>query len=161
MAKKKKGDFDYIWSDRKRTFLGLPWTFTTYFLTDTKFITRTGLLSLSEDELDLYKVTDKKLVLPFWQRLVGCGTIMIYVRDTDTPIKEVHCVKKPREVLAQLDKAIEGQRDRYGTRGRDLYAIQGGRGMAHHHHDDDDCDDCHYDHDDDGFDGGFDGGHHR
>ena len=155
MAKKKKGAFDYIWTDRKRTIFGLPWTFTTYFLTDTKFITRTGWLSLSEDELDLYKVTDKKLVLPFWQRLVGCGTIMIYVRDTDTPIKEVHCVKHPREVLAKLDKAIEGQRDRYGTRGRDLYAIQGGAGMPHHHHDPDDFDGGYDD------DGDFDGGHHH
>ena len=126
----KKEAFDYLWRDRKRSIFGLPWTFTTYFLTETKLITRTGFLSLAEDELDLYKVTDKKLMLPFWQRLVGCGTIMVYVRDTDTPIKEVHCVKKPREVLALLDKAIEAQRDRYGTRGRDLYSIQGG----HHHH---------------------------
>ena len=153
MAKKKKGAIEYIWSDRKRTIFGLPWTFTTYFLTETKFITRTGLLSLSEDELDLYKVTDKKLVLPFWQRLVGCGTIMIYVRDTDTPIKEVHCVKHPRDVLAQLDKAIEGQRDRYGTRGRDLYAIQGGHGVPHHHADNDDYDDR--------YDDNYDGDHHH
>ena len=141
----KKEAFEYLWRDKKRSIFGLPWTFTTYFLTETKFITRTGLLSLAEDELDLYKVTDKKLMLPFWQRIVGCGTIMIYVRDTDTPIKEVKCVKKPREVLALLDKAIEGQRDRYGTRGRDLYAIQGGAGH-YHHHDPDDPDD----YDDDG-----------
>ena len=145
MAKKK--DFDYIWRDRKRTFFGLPWSFTTYFLTETKFITRTGWLSLAEDELDLYKVTDKKLKLPFWQRLVGCGTIMVYVRDTDTPIKEIHCVKKPREVLKLLDEAIEKQRDRYGTRGRDLYSIQGG----HHHHDHPDPGNDDYD--DDDFDG--------
>ena len=150
---KKKEPFTYIWRDRKRTIFGLPWTLTTYFLTETKFVTRTGLLSLSEDELDLYKVTDKKLVLPFWQRLVGCGTIIIYVRDTDTPQKEVRCVKKPREVLKLLDQQIEAQRDRYNTRGRDLYAIQGGMGMGHHPHpndfDDDgdpDCD-CGCDHD--------------
>ena len=144
MSKKKKEPFEYIWRDRKRTIFGLPWTLTTYFLTETKFVTRTGMLSLSEDELDLYKVTDKKLVLPFWQRIIGCGTIMIYVRDTDTPIKEVKCVKKPREVLALLDKQIEGQRDRYNTRGRDLYAIQNGMGHAPHHHDmpDDGADDC-------------------
>ena len=150
MAKQK--EFDYIWRDRKRTIFGLPWTFTTYFLTDTKFITRTGWLSLSEDELDLYKVTDKKLVLPFWQRIIGCGTIMIYVRDTDTPIKEVHCVKKPREALALLDRAIEKQRDRYGTRGRDLYAIQGG----HHYHDHaapDDVDDDGENYDDEDYEG--------
>ena len=147
----KKEPFTYIWRDRKRTIFGLPWTLTTYFLTDTKFITRTGLFSLAEDELDLYKVTDKKLVLPFWQRIVGCGTIIIYVRDTDTPQKEVRCVKKPREVLKKLDQQIEAQRDRYNTRGRDLYAIQGGMGHHPHPHDfdsdgDPDCDcGCHQD----------------
>ena len=41
-AMSKKNEIKAIWSDRKRTFLGLPWTFTKYFLTETKFITRTG-----------------------------------------------------------------------------------------------------------------------
>lgn len=145
----KKEAFKYIWRDRKRTFLGLPWSFTVYFLTESKFVTRTGFFNLSEDELDLYKVTDKKLVLPFWQRIVGCGTIVIYVRDTDTPQKEVRCIKKPREVLAMLDRQIDAQRDRYNTRGRDLYAAQMG-GMPPHpmHHPDEfdpDGDDMHGD----------------
>ena len=140
-----KNDIENIWSDRKHTLFGLPWSFTKYFLTETKFITRVGLLSLDEDEFDLYKVTDKKLLLPFWQRIVGCGSILIHVRDIDTPTKEIHCVKHPREVLAMLDKQIEEQRDRYSTRGRDLYA-SGGRPHHHsdHDYDDDDCEcGCH------------------
>ena len=134
----KKNEINYIWQDRKRTIFGLPWTFTRYFLTETKFITRTGFFNLDEDELDLYKVTDKKLKLPFWQRIVGCGTVIIYVRDTDTPEKEVHCIKDPRGFLATLDKQINAERDRYNTRGRDLYAITGGVGGHGHamHHDD-------------------------
>lgn len=141
-----KSGFEYIWSDKKRTLFGLPWSFTRYFLTENKFVTRTGMLSLSEDEFDLYKVTDKKLLLPFWQRIFGCGSILIYVRsDTDTPEKEIHCIKNPRGVLEMLDKQIDSQRDRYSTRGRDLY----GGGIRPHHmaHDmdgdcdcDDDCD---------------------
>lgn len=120
---------NYIWCDRKRTIFGLPWTFTKYFLTQNKFVTRTGLLSLSEDEFDLYKVTDKKLLLPFWQRIVGCGSIELHVRgDQDTPVKLIRCIKQPREVLALLDKQIEAQRDRYQTRGRDLYG-----GERHYH----------------------------
>lgn len=138
----KKDAISYLWRDRKRTIFGLPWSFTVYFLTETKFITRTGFFSLDEDELDLYKVTDKKLKLPFWQRIFGCGTILLYVRDTDTPTKEIHCVKRPREVLAKIDAQIEVQRDRYGTRGRDLYAAMGGH-MPLHHHDDDFYDDHH------------------
>ncbi len=142
MSKKKdKAAFDYIWRDRKRTFLGLPWSFTTYFLTETKFVTRTGFFNLDEDELDLYKVTDKKLKLPFWQRLVGCGTIIVFVRDYDTPEKEIRCIKNPRKVLQMLDKQINAERDRYNTRGRDLYAAMGG--MPPHPHDVHDMHDAH------------------
>ncbi|MGN0614238.1 MAG: PH domain-containing protein [Porcipelethomonas sp.] len=119
MAKK---DFDYIWTGKKRTIFGLPLSFTRYFLTETKFITRKGFLSLEEDELDLYTVTDKKLVLKFWQRIFKCGTIIMYVIDTDTPQKHIESIKAPREVLALLDKHINIQRDRYRTRGRDLIA---------------------------------------
>lgn len=127
----KKKEIKFLWQDRKRTIFGLPWTFTKYILTDTKFITRIGLFNLNEDELDLYKVTDKKLKLPFWQRIVGCGTIILYVRDTDTPEKEIRCVKNPRDVLETIDKQINRERDRYNTRGRDLYAM--GRGHGHGH----------------------------
>jgi hypothetical protein len=116
----KKNEFDYVWTDKKRTIFGLPISFTRYFLTETKFITRKGFLNIEEDELDLYRVTDKKLVLPFGQRLFGCGTIVIHCRDVDTPVKEVKSVKAPRNVLAQLDKYIEINRDKYRTRGRDL-----------------------------------------
>lgn len=138
----KKNAFEYIWRDRKRTIFGLPWSFTTYFLTETKFVTRSGLLSLAEDELDLYKVTDKKLVLPFWQRIIGCGTVIIYVRDTDTPQKEVRCIKHPREFLKLLDKQIDRERDRYNTRGRDLYAAMGGAVPPPMHHDGHDMSDA-------------------
>ena len=126
----KNKDFDYIWTGKKRTIFGLPISFTRYFLTETKFITRKGLLSLEEDELDLYTVTDKKLVLKFTQRIFGCGTIVMHVVDTDTPVKTVESVKAPREVLAMLDKHINIQRDRYRTRGRDMIGF-----------DDCDCDD--------------------
>lgn len=133
----KKDVIDYVWTDKKRTLFGLPLSFTRYFLTENKFITRVGLLSLEEDELDLYTVTDKKLVLPFKQRIFGCGTIILYVRDTDTPIKEIKAVKKPRKVLAELDKYINIQRDRYRTRGRDMIGGYDGH--------DCECDDCHDD----------------
>ncbi|SFD11445.1 PH domain-containing protein [Ruminococcus albus] len=117
----KKDVFDYVWTDKKRTFLGLPWSFTRYYLTDSKFITRTGIFSVQEDELELYRVLDKKLVLTMGDRMVGCGTIVMNVRDVDTPVKEIKSVKKPREVMKLLDQYIDMNRDRYRTRGRELY----------------------------------------
>lgn len=133
--------YDYVWTDRKRTLFGLPLSFTVYFLTKTKLIRRRGFFNIEEDEIDLYKITDKKLQLPLGQRLFGCGTIHICSRDTDTPETDILSVKKPREVLQLLDKYITEQRDRYGIRGRDMM------GMGHIHtdvadaYDDDDDDD--------------------
>ena len=122
----KKDVINYIWTDKKRTIFGLPISFTRYFLTEDKFITRKGFLSIEEDELDLYRVIDKKLVLPFGQRMFGCGTRGMNVKDVDTPIKEVKSIKAPRDVLAQLDKYININRDRYRVRGRDMVGGDGG-----------------------------------
>mgnify|MGYP000183488994 CR=1 FL=1 len=44
-----------LWTDKKRTFLGLPLSFTRYYLTDHQLITRVGFLSIKEDEIELYQ----------------------------------------------------------------------------------------------------------
>ena len=45
-----------LWTDKKRTFLGLPLSFTRYYLTDHQLITRVGFLSIKEDEIELYRI---------------------------------------------------------------------------------------------------------
>ncbi len=126
-----KADFEYIWTDKKRTLFGLPISFTRYFLTDRKFITRRGFFTIEEDEFDLYRVIDKKLVLPFGQRMFGCGTVVINVKDTDTPVKEVCSIKKPREFMKLLDEQVDILRDTYNIRGRDMIS-----GPGHMHNED-------------------------
>lgn len=120
MQKKKKLGVDYIWTDKKRTFLGLPWSFTRYILTETKFITRVGFFTLREDEVDLYRIFDKSFEQTFGQRLVGVGTVVITSGDKDTPIKEVKSIKRPREFMAILEKYVDIQRTKYSVRGRDM-----------------------------------------
>lgn len=121
----KKDMFDYIWTDKKRTLFGLPLSFTRYFLTETKFITRRGFLSVEEDEFELYKVTDKKLVMPLEQRIFKCSTIVLHVKnDVDTPVKEIKSIKNARQVLSMLDKQIDINRDKYNIRGRDMYGME-------------------------------------
>ena len=63
--------------------------------------------------------------------MFGCGTIVMNVKDVDTPIKEVKSIKAPRDVLAQLDKYININRDRYRVRGRDM--VGGDGGHCHDH----------------------------
>ena len=103
-----KIEFDYLWTDKKRTLFGLPLSFTRYILTEKKFITRKGFFTVEEDEFDLYRVIDKKLVLPFGQRLFGCGTVIINVKDNDTPVKEIKSVKAPRELMNLLQHKGQG-----------------------------------------------------
>ena len=79
MANMKKLTRDYgeiIWTGKK-CIMGMPISFTRYILTDSKLITRVGLLNLKEDEIELYRVYDKSMKLPFGQRIVGCGTITL------------------------------------------------------------------------------------
>ena len=121
----KKNDIPYVWTDKKRTVFGLPLSFTRYFLTETKLITRKGFFNIDEDELEIYKIDDKKLKLPFGQRIVGCGTIIIYSRDRDTPTKEIKCIKNTRKVSEMIDQYLTAVRDKYGIRGRDLINFEG------------------------------------
>lgn len=122
MANTSNSGTEIVWTDKKRTLFGLPLSFTRYILTEKKFITRKGFLSITEDEIELYRVVDKSLRLPFGQRIFGCGTIVINCRDTDTPVKEVVSVKKPREFMNIFEKHVDIQRDKYRTRGRDMIA---------------------------------------
>ena len=118
-----KNEIDYVWTDKKRTLFGLPLSFTRYYLTRTKFITRAGLINVEEDEIDLYKIIDKSVKRPFFQRLFGCGTIIIHSKDADTPTKEVKSIKSVRQVSHLIDKHMNNMRDRYGIRGRDMVGV--------------------------------------
>ena len=63
MANMKKLTRDYgeiIWTGKK-CIMGMPISFTRYILTDSKLITRVGLLNLKEDEIELYRVYDKSM----------------------------------------------------------------------------------------------------
>lgn len=104
----------------KKCIMGLPISFTTYILGEDKLITKTGFLNLKEDELELYKVTDKQCDFPLGQRIVGCGTLKVISTDKDTPIKVLKSIKNPRKVKQLIDKLVTQQRDKYVVRGRDM-----------------------------------------
>lgn len=116
--KKNYGE-DLLWTGKK-CICGLPISFTRYILTSTVLYTRTGFLNVKEDEIELYKIVDKVMMFPLGQRIVGCGTVKLTSKDSDTPEKLLKAVKKPREVKRILDEAVKAQRDKYMIRGRDM-----------------------------------------
>lgn len=111
-----------LWTGKK-CILGLPISFTRYILTETKLITKKGFLNIKEDEIELYRIYDKSISLSFGQRIVGCGTIKLLSKDSDTPCKMLVSVKRPREVKRILDEAVMKQRDKYAVRGREMVGM--------------------------------------
>ncbi|MDY2510904.1 MAG: PH domain-containing protein [Ruminococcus sp.] len=129
-----------LWTDKKRTLFGLPLSFTRYYLTDHQLITRTGFLSVQEDEIELYRITDKRIQQPLSQRIFGCGTVIILSRDEDTPEKHLVSIRHPQQVSNLIGACVREQQERLRIAGRDMVGaafVNGGYDAP----DDDDDDD--------------------
>ena len=122
-----------LWSDRKRTIFGLPWSFTKYSLTEEKLLIQTGILSIKEEDVQLYRITDLTLYKSFWQRIFGIGTIHCCSGDKTTPEFNIKNIKQPSKVKELLSKQIEERRDRKRISGREILS-----GLDDHDDDDDD-----------------------
>ncbi len=101
-----------IWHDRKRIFFGLPWTFTTYSLSEDRLIVKTGILNISEDEIRLYRILDVTLKRSFWERLFGLGTLHLCTADRSSPEIDILHIKDPREVRTLLSDRVETERSK-------------------------------------------------
>jgi len=99
-----------IWRDRKRTFLGLPLSFTVYTLTGEKLLIRTGFLRQNEEEIRLYRILDVTLRRSLGERLVGVGTIHCCSADESTPEFDILHVRDSERVKNLLSDMIEEQR---------------------------------------------------
>ena len=51
----------FIWKDRKRPIFGLPLSFTKYQLTEEKLLIETGIFSIHQEEIRLYRIMDLTL----------------------------------------------------------------------------------------------------
>ena len=116
MSKRKK---EALWYDRKRTFLGLPWSFTKYYVNADKLVVETGFFNLREEEIRLYRVMDITLRRSFGQRLFGLGTIHICSADKTTPETDIKNIKKPRETKELLSGLVEEARTAKRITGRE------------------------------------------
>jgi uncharacterized membrane protein YdbT with pleckstrin-like domain len=98
-----------IWHDRKRNFLGLPWTFTIYELTEDRLYINTGILNSREDEVRLYRITDLTLTRSLWQKITGTGTIHCDSADKTMQNFDILNVKNSIEVKEMLSDSVEQQ----------------------------------------------------
>lgn len=122
-----------LWKDRKRPFMGLPWSFTKYMLTEDRLFLTRGILTIKEDEVRLYRITDVALERTFIQRIFGTGTISCCSADKSLGDFKIEHIKQPREVKELLSSAIEKERMRKRVYSKESFP-------DHDHHGDGDFD---------------------
>lgn len=112
---------DAIWTDKKRIIFGLPLTFTRYFLMKDKLIIQSGWFMVETNEIDLYKIVDKKIITGPIGRMFNYGSLVLYSKDTNHRVFCLKNIKNINETLTLFTEHIDKQRDKYHIRGKDMY----------------------------------------
>lgn len=117
---------DMEYNERKRLlFLGLPWTFTKYSITDDMVNIRRGLLKTYEDDCYMYKIQDVKLETSLPERIFKLGTVVCYGGDaTHSELRLVH-IKRSKEIKNFILEASEKAR----IKRRTLHTLDIGMGI--------------------------------
>ena len=68
-------------------------------------------MSIKEEEIQLYRITDITLKCSLWQRLFKLGTIHCCSGDRTTPEFDIKDVKNASKTKEMLSKQIEIRRD--------------------------------------------------
>ena len=106
-----------LWQDRKRHF-GLPLSFTRYAMSEDRLFLSTGLFSIRDDVVLLYRVRDIDTRRSLFQRMFGVGTIIVMSTDKTSPNLVLKNVKDPvmvRELIHnQVEEMKMKRRIRYG-----------------------------------------------
>lgn len=97
--------------ERKRwLFLGLPFTFTTYTVTEEMITIDTGVFKRIENDCYMYKVVDLKLEAGLLERMFKLGTIICYTGDTTHPTLSIEHIKNARAIKDFMLEASESAR---------------------------------------------------
>ena len=99
-----------VWSDRKHTLFGLPWSFTRYILTDEKLLIVKGVLKQTEEEIRLYRILDMALSRTLRERIDRVGTIHCCSGDKSSPEFDIKRIRNARNVKEMLSDLVEKQK---------------------------------------------------
>lgn len=111
---------DVVWKDRKR-ILGMPISFTKYYIKNNRLYMSAGLFSNQEDELMLYKIMDLRVNISLLDRIFRVGTVTIYSRDESNREMKLLKIKHPKKVRDMLSEKVESLKKNMKIQGREMY----------------------------------------
>lgn len=114
-------ELTYVWKDRKRTFLGLPWSFTRYRLTEEKLYIETGFFTTRQSEVRLFRILDFGVTRTLGQKMFGLGTITCTSMDKSDPTFEIKNIKYPNEVKELISDLCSKDRQNKGVSTRENF----------------------------------------
>lgn len=97
--------------EKKRwLFLGMPFTFTKYYIKENTITIDSGLLKKVENDCYMYKVQDVELVTSLMERIFGLGTVVCFTGDTTHPKLVLEHIKNAKEIKNYILEASEEAR---------------------------------------------------
>ena len=104
-------EMKFLWQDCKR-WLGLPLSFTKYYLSEDRLFLERGFLNTKSDEVLLYRVRDLSLRISLGQKILGVGTICVSSTDQTIPHLDLINIKYPREVKELIHQQVEKAKEK-------------------------------------------------
>ncbi len=97
--------------ERKRwVFFGLPFTFTTYTVTEEMVTIDSGVFKRVENDCYMYKVVDTRLEASLGERIFRLGTVVCFTGDTTHPTLKLEHIKNARAIKDFMLQASEAAR---------------------------------------------------
>ncbi len=94
--------------ERKRwVFLGLPFTFTKYFIKEDMITMDEGLLKTVENDCYMYKVQDVEHSASLGEKIFGLGTVTCFTGDITHPKLILRHIKHSKEIKDFILKQSE------------------------------------------------------
>ncbi|MDO4322617.1 MAG: PH domain-containing protein [Lachnospiraceae bacterium] len=99
------------YTEKKRwPFLGLPWTFTKYTVSEEIITVNAGFLKRVENDCYMYKIVDVRLETSLLERIFGLGTVHCFSSDVTDPDLRIMHIKNAKEIKDYILRQSEAER---------------------------------------------------
>lgn len=91
-----------------------------YTITTQRIRVKSGVLSQSVDEIEMYRVKDTELTRSLIQRILGLGTVTVHSSDETTPKLDISDISDAEGLRERLRESVEAVRRARGVRELDV-----------------------------------------